>query len=473
MSDPIEHVVVLVLENQSFDRLVGLTTGVDGVDPQALRSNPETLSGATIWQNPASKAAKYNPARMDFDPKHDYEDVIQQIQQGCAGFVNNFVGAYPKGNPLEIMAYYGADYLPALNTLAQQFVICDHWFCSVPGPTWPNRFFVNTGTSLGHVDMPSLAHFDPAWHNYNQPTVFERLSEADPKISWRIYFHDFSQTVLLSRQLPYASNYRYMPSFYEDCQDAAGFPQYAFIEPKYFWPGENDQHPDSDIRRGDALIASVYNALLGNKELWNSTLFVILYDEHGGFYDHVDPSEAPYKTKAIPPDAHKTPPSNFGFDLFGPRIAAVMVSPWLDSGVLHGIYDHTSLLKYLTKKWGLGVLGNRVAAANNFADELVWRTSARSSVPIKFALSDIPEDPKPAGLTEGQGALVSFSRYLELQMANQAPEGPQKENFLKEAGQRLLATVDDVTKHGTIATERLRLFLNSQGAKLPPAPPNP
>lgn len=105
----------------------------------------------------------------------------QNSKISCAGFVNNFVGAYQKGNPLEIMAYYGADYLPVPNTLAKQFVICDHWFCSVPGPTWPNRFFVNTGTSPGHVDMPSLAGFDPAWHNYTQPIIFERLSEANPK----------------------------------------------------------------------------------------------------------------------------------------------------------------------------------------------------------------------------------------------------------------------------------------------------
>ena len=211
---------------------------------------PTPFMGTTVVQNPAAQATTYNPARMDFDPKHDYDDVRQQVQGGCAEFVDNFVRSYPKGNPLEIMAYYDVNYLPALNTLARQFVICDRWFCSVPGPTWANRFFVNTGTSLGHVDMPSLAQFDPAWHNYNQPTIFERLSEAVPKISWRIYFHDFTQTALLSRQLPYGSNYRYMPSFYEDCKNAASFPQYAFLEPRYFWPGENDQHPDSDIRRG-------------------------------------------------------------------------------------------------------------------------------------------------------------------------------------------------------------------------------
>jgi phospholipase C len=171
-----------MLENQSFDRLVGLTPGVDGVDPHNLRSNFDSLHSVSVQQNPAAQATTYNPARMDFDPKHDLDDVLSQSKGNCAGFVDNFVHNYGKGNPPEIMAYYGADYLPVLNTLASKFVTCDRWFFSVPGPTWPNRFFVNTGTSLGHVDMPDLAHFDPAWHNYDQPTVFERLSDAAPKM---------------------------------------------------------------------------------------------------------------------------------------------------------------------------------------------------------------------------------------------------------------------------------------------------
>ena len=413
MADPIQHVVVLVLENQSFDRLVGLTPGVDGVTPLALRSNPDTLHHTQVVQNPAATATDYKPAHMDHDPKHDYQDVRQQIGSGCAGFVDNFLHNYPKGNPREIMAYYDAGYLPTLNTLARQFVICDRWFCSVPGPTWANRFFINTGTSLGHLDMPSLGHFDPAVHNYNQPTIFERLSEASPKVDWRIYFHDFSQTALLTQQRHYAANYRYIHSFYDDCKNAATFPQYAFLEPKYFWPEENDQHPTSDIRRADGLIARVYNALRANAELWNTTLFVILYDEHGGFYDHVDPSGPAYKAKAVPPDAHISPaPDNFAFDLFGPRVAAVLVSPLLDSGVLHGIYDHTSLLKYLTQKWTLGPLGNRTAAANNFADELVWRTTPRPAPPTDVRHRRYPRRSQAHGVDRrpgGPGCFQSLS----------------------------------------------------------------
>lgn len=464
MPDPIQHVVVLMLENQSFDRMVGLIPGVDGVDAANPRSNPD-LNGAPVPQNPSSQP------QMDYDPEHDYEDVIQQITGSgtpCSGFVSNFVTNYPKGNPSEIMAYYDSGTLPVLENLAMQFVVCDRWFSSVPGPTWPNRFFVNSGTSLGHIDMPSITHFDPAVHFYNQPTVFERISEQGKK--WLIYFEDFSQTTLMIQQLAYAANYRFMLSFEADCEDAASFPDYVFLEPKYFWPGQNDQHPTSDIRRGDALIAQVYNAIRKNEELWNSTLLVVLYDEHGGFYDHVDPREAPYLAKAVPPDGNKTP-EGFAFDLLGLRVPALLISPWLDPGALHGIYDHTSLLKYLTMKWGLGDLGARTAAANNFADEVVWRATPRTDAPLTMTTVPVPEDPEPTELSEHQQALVSYSRYLDSQMASSTPEGPAKQEMLAQIGSRLLQTVNDVTHHGDVAAERLRLFLNSKGANLPPRPP--
>jgi phospholipase C len=464
--DPIEHVVVLMLENQSFDRMVGLIPGVDGVDTQNLRSNTNSATGIAVIQNPSSQP------RMDFDAPHDYDDVIAQIADrgvACGGFVDAFLKNHPQGNSAEIMAYYDSGTLPALENLAMSFVTCDRWFSSLPGPTWPNRFFLNSGTSLGHIDMPSIVHFDPANHLYDEATVFERISESGRR--WLIYFEDFSQTTLMTRQMLYAANYRYMVSFEADCRDAAGFPDYVFIEPKYFWPGQNDQHPTSDIRRGDALIARVYNAIRQNEALWNSTMLVILYDEHGGFYDHVDPRDPPYKVKAVPPDSHVTP-EGFAFDLLGLRVPAILISPWLDPGVLHGIYDHTSLLKYLTVKWDLGALGNRTPTANNFADELVWRASPRTNAPMTLTVAPVPEDPKPTELSEHQQALVSYSRYLESKLAAATPEGPARQDVLAQIGSRLLETVKDVTHHGDVAAERLRLYLNSQGASLPAkAPP--
>jgi phospholipase C len=154
----------------------------------------------------------------------------------------------------------------------------------------------------------------------------------------------------------------------------------------------------------------VYNALRTNEALWKTTLLVVLYDEHGGFYDHVPPPGT------VAPDDCT---DEFKFDSLGVRVPAILVSPWVDSGVVHTDYDHTSLLKYLTEKWELGPLGNRTAHANSFGPELLKRAAARPDAPPKFtdALLGPMELPNPQ-VNENQKALVSFSQVLEKKMAD-------------------------------------------------------
>jgi phospholipase C len=171
------------------------------------------------------------------------------------------------------MDYFTLGDMPVFHALAQDFLICDRWFSSVPGPTWPNRFFVHSGTSLGHTDMPE--GFDPGLHVYSQPTVYERLEEAG--ISWRIYVGDFAQSWLMTAQWEYGFRYAWMSQFFSDAAgDPGNFPAYTFVEPSYFGARENDKHPPHDIMLGEALLARVYNALRANEELWRSTLLVVL-----------------------------------------------------------------------------------------------------------------------------------------------------------------------------------------------------
>src|SRR5581483_1789214 len=138
------------------------------------------------------------------DPGHDLDDVLRQIHQGdCSGFVTDFAQHCPQApsdERYQIMDYFSSGDLAVLHALAHNFVICDHWFSSVPGPTWPNRFFVHSGTSLGHVDMPS-GIFHPSLHLYDQPTVFQRLEEKN--ISWAIYYGDVPQSLLMIKQLEF------------------------------------------------------------------------------------------------------------------------------------------------------------------------------------------------------------------------------------------------------------------------------
>jgi phospholipase C len=447
MPDPIEHVVVLMLENNSFDRMLGCMTaaypGLEGVNPDMTRRpmNPDFPDANHLF--PQLKDAAYS---ISADPGHELDDVLRQLHNGGTGFVADFAQHAPKApnaDKYEIMAYFTLGALPALHTLAENFLVCDHWFSSVPGPTWPNRFFVHSGTSLGHVDMPN-GFFHPAIHLYDQATVYQRLGEA--RKSWRIYYGDVPQTLVMVEQLKYAAHYKHLDTFVDDTSGAASdYPNYVFIEPYYFGAKQCDQHPPTDVRHGEALIAQVYNAIRGNEDLWRSTLFVLLYDEHGGFYDHVAPPDA------VPPDQHT---KQFGFDRLGVRVPAILVSPWVDQGILQTEFDHTSLLQYVTQKWGLGPLGDRTAKANSFGDALLMRTTARQDCPTNLPGSStgVP-NPLDVQLNAHQAAMAGFSHHLEVNYTN-----PDDQTIAQHSRQ-MAGTYADQSQ---AVAERTRQFLQKQ-----------
>ena len=182
-----------------------------------------------------------------------------------------------------------------------------------------------------------------------------------------------------------------MHKFFDDVRNG-DLPDYIFIEPNYFKGEQNDDHPPHATMRAQRLLASVYNALHWNRHIWDSTLLVVLYDEHGGFFDHISPPPAPS------PDQHH---EEYTFDRFGVRVPALLISPWVDRGVVPTEFDHTSLLRYLTDKWGLEPLTNRVRDANTFANAI--RTSGEprvdtpESVPVPPLVMMIAENKLPRG----------------------------------------------------------------------------
>jgi hypothetical protein len=248
--------------------------------------------------------------------------------------------------------------LPVLATLARQFTVCTRWHCSVPGATWPNRNFVHAGTSDGTVDIEIGL--------YRNATVFERLSEAGA--SWHIYRDGMAQVMVFERLLEDANlaNWYGIDDF--AAHVAAGtLPRYSFIEPCHDGPRSNSQHPGNndsdappgwrtDFERGEQLIASVYRTLLAHRAVFDRTMLVITYDEHGGFYDHVPPPTrfvAP--TEALdgrPPVSPlpriigwfvEQPASRFRFRTLGPRVPAVVISPLVPPGRDDTLYDHTAI----------------------------------------------------------------------------------------------------------------------------------
>src|SRR5712692_1196474 len=291
--DPVKHVILLLLENRSFDQMLGCFKNtypdLEGIDPNNPGRNADN-AGNVFTQTPTSEK------QMRLDPRHEVEHVRVQLEQDNSGFVKDFVTNYPNSSAddrQQIMSYYSLWFLDGLHRLARDFTICDHWFSSVPGPTWTNRFFALSGTSSGRVEMPGsiknradLDRFFQQW----QLTIFDRLNDAGR--SWRIYYYDFPCSLVLDqmREPHNLRNYSKIDHFFKDARGpATNFPDFTFIEPKYFGEDQNDDHPPHNVIKGEKLIADVYNALRANDELWNSSLLVVLFDEHGGFYDHVPP----------------------------------------------------------------------------------------------------------------------------------------------------------------------------------------
>ncbi len=445
MPAQIQHVVVLMMENAAFDRMLGCMTevhaGLEGIDPAHPRTNPDPDDGE-VAQAPTTAR------NIDRDPKHYLRNGLAQLDGDTnRGFVSDFAHTHPNSTSAErreIMGYYPRGFLPALHLIAEQFVVCDHWFSSLPGPTWINRLFAHSGTSLGQISEPGSL-FSSRLHLYTERTLYDEMHDA--RVPWRIYFGDVPQSLVLTHQWEHLGNYRRYAHWRDDVA-RGDLPAYTFIEPTYFGPNENDQHPPHDVQRGDALIAEVYNTLRANPDLFARTLLIVLYDEHGGFFDHVVPP------RTIAPDGHT---DLYSFDRLGFRVPAVFVSPLLDPGVVHEVFDHTSLLRMANGLWpGVQALGRRAKQANDPLASLAWRTSPRRDLPEAKPAPDIQDARRTDTLEGFKSSLFGLSHYLESLIEHPARRG----GLMARAHEAL----DDGWSQAKLATDRLDAFLDEHGA---------
>jgi phospholipase C len=364
----IEHIVVLMLENRSFDHMLG-SLSLHGHPVNGLQPGMFNLDSAGA---PVPPTLTTNPA-LEPDPHHDLSNVFEQLEGPNAGFVRNYETCFekkPREEAKRIMWYYEDSTLPALYTLAKEYGLSDAWHCSVPSETWPNRLFVHAATSDGRV-RNGLPKMLPLPQFYELTTIFDRLGNT--QADWRIYNSQLPQCVcirsLLKRwlrsKLGSRDFFRRFEQFAKDCQKG-DLPKYSFIEPRYFGGRADDDHPPHDVWRGQTTIASVYNSLRSSR-LWPRSLLVVLYDEHGGFFDHVSPPSdvpAPVETKS------STKPVAFDFRRLGPRVPCLLVSPWISKGSIvrpskGGFFDHTSILATVERRWNLKPLTQRDAAASD------------------------------------------------------------------------------------------------------------
>ena len=348
--DALKHIVVLMMENRSFDHMLGslkaVNPQIDGVD--GTQYNLDTQGNKVLVQPLAEFQSQLDP-----DPDHHFPAVDQQIFAGdqsatrvatMQGFVQSyFQQQQDVAHSHKIMYYFSADKLPVLTSLATNFAVFNRWFASIPGPTICNRAFAHYGTSFGQVGMSMF---------YPQgKSIYERLQDAGHTAKL-YYFDQASSTMevvnLLQHQPQLFGTY---DQFLADCKSGT-LSDYSFIEPNYTDhdsdDGEqlaSDQHPDHNIQAGELYIASVYNAIVSNPALWASTVLLVVYDEHGGIFDHVPPP-------ACTPDGHSAGPADtglsfsFNFDRLGVRVPAILISPWIPKGTVVGadrVFEHASI----------------------------------------------------------------------------------------------------------------------------------
>ncbi len=425
-ASPITHVFVVMLENHSFDNMLAMS-GIPGITAATTRdSNSYKPPGHKVERYPVQASARL---KMPTDPGHEFPDVVEQLGgQGAtyppggpyptidnSGFVANYATTTTEGTPPplkeigEVMACFATPtQLPVLYQLATEFALCDHWYSSLPGPTWPNRFFVHGASSSGLDTSPSteqMAKWELPDEGFQYPkgSIYQALVKAGIPhrfyndstgcpLEQSLYSNDPQNGSRAGAVAQVSSlhgvtllDINSLQQFASDLQGPYPYP-YTFIEPHYgdivsgTYAGGSSQHPMDDVYGGEHLLASVY-AAIRNSPYWNTSLLIITYDEHGGLFDSVKPGPA------RPPGDNPTYGYNrygFKFEQYGVRVPAVMVSPLIPAGTVdHTPYDHSSVLKTVEQAFGLSPLTNRDAAANSVLP-LLSLTTPRPDCPTSL-----------------------------------------------------------------------------------------
>ncbi len=350
----IDHIVVLMMENRSFDHFLGWLPGADG--------KQAGLSFADPHGNMVPTHHLTHFASCEYrDPDHGYAGGRRELNGGtCDGFMLASPDTLPVG-------YYEQDDLFFFGKAAPAWTVCDRYFAATMGPTFPNRMFQHTGRT---DRITNTLAFN------THPAIWDRVSGAG--LQGRYYFSDAPFSALFG--LRFANISRPIEGFYADCKEGL-LPNLSFVDPRFLIPpfgSSGDDHPSSDIRVGEKFIKSIYDAVTSGPG-WERTVLVVNFDEWGGFYDHVTPEVAP-------DDDPNTA-------LRGFRLPNVIVSPLARRGYVdHQVYDHASVLKMVEWAWDLEPLAMRDAQANNLADALDLNSSPNYDVPQWHIPDFIPYD---------------------------------------------------------------------------------
>lgn len=418
-----DHVVVLMLENRSFDHLFGYLGKGEGLPPD----------GAINYMTAGDDGTAAFRSRRGGDftavgegPSHSLKQTNEQlygsthVPAGDAdkatldGFVASFrtslkydLKREPTQSELQqVMNCFDPVQLPVLSTLAQSFVLCDHWFADVPGPTMPNRAFVHAATSQGYT-------YNANWKpHFTCDTLYDRINATDR--TWRVYYHDNNDVLELYPHIEkkVGNNVLFEGNFLDD---VAGdkLATYSFITPAFIGSPQqpvNSMHAPADVRPAEKLVADVYSALRAHENVWKKTLLIIVFDEHGGYYDHVKPPQT------VSPDgiAGLTEPSYlvpFDFDRLGLRVPSILVSPWFEPAVDSTVYSHSTIPGSMIEAFTLGkFLTKRDEQAAKLTEKYLVNDGTRQ---WRSATPDVTVPVQPQAMDAMQREMLDGSVHLD------------------------------------------------------------
>lgn len=407
----IKTIVVVMMENRSFDNLLGYLC----LDPS--RKNVDGIVDTAEWRDKVASVyngTKYRPFLLtdpydaiDADPPHERPQIATQMGTAANGlfpmngFVANYVsakGAKPvtASSQPPVMDYFTAEQAPMTDFFARNFAICDHWFSALPAGTQPNRLMAMSGSTKIDVNHDILP---------DQELVYAWLTKNG--IRWRVYHEDMPFFAMMPRWIPdilTENHFRPLARFFSDVENDPPdeLPQVIFVEPTYTDAPHiglsSDDHAPSAIKGGQEFLLNVYRSMARLPDVWKGTVMVVTYDEHGGFFDHVSP-----------PALRTDPPAGAlyqaGFDTLGVRVPAFVISPFVNpKTVFNGLLDHTSILKFIGQKFGKdGSYSEAVdkRAVGSVLDVLNLSDAGREAVAAPSLDPYLQRQAKPAGFTPG------------------------------------------------------------------------
>ena len=408
----IKHIVVVMMENRSFDNMLGYLSL-----PPYSRADVEGLGKIPNWEDefasvyqghkfrPFVLTDPYHP--IDADPPHERGPISLQLganengKFAMDGFVANYATAdgvklpVPGSDP-PVMGYFTAEQVPVTNFFAREFLVCDHWFSALPAGTQPNRLMAMSGNSRIDVNTEPLPE---------QFLLYDWLTQHN--VRWRVYHEELPFYAMMLKWAPKLLDndcFRPLEQLSEDVANEPPdqFPQVIFIEPAYTDAPHlgvaSDDHAPSAVKGGQEFLQEVYRDVTSDPDKWSGTVMIVTYDEHGGFFDHVSPP--PVRTD--PPDGSAYLP----FETLGVRVPALVISPFVNQGsVFNGPLDHTSILKLIGEKFGAnGSYSPEVDARSvgSVRDVLNAPVGGRPAPAINSLEDYIDRETEPAGFTPGK-----------------------------------------------------------------------